>query len=408
MPSSRPWLAIATIFVACGSLSAQDQDRGAAWTRHVIDDSSRGADGVRLTDINGDGWPDFVTGWEEGGVIRAYLNPGPSAAKRRWPAVTVGRGGSPEDAVYADLDGDGAADVISCCEGQTRSLFVHWAPKEKTRWLDPSAWVTEPIPVTQGARSWMFCLPMQVDGRGGIDLVVGSKNRDAWIGWLEAPSEPHDLASWRWHPLCQAGWIMSLIALDVDGDGDQDIVASDRKGPGRGCFWLENPGPGPEQARPWRKHPVGAEDVEVMFLTLADLDRDGHLDLLTATRDRGLVFLRRQANRSDAWERYTIDLPPNTGTAKAVAVGDIDLDGHPDIIFTCEGAVGSKSGVVWMSYRGSVTDRTWTAHEVSGPEGTKYDLVELLDLDGDGDLDALTCEERENLGVIWYENPALR
>ena len=28
-----------------------------------------------------------------------------------------------------------------------------------------------------------------------------------------------------------------------------------------------------------------------------------------------------------------------------------------------------------------------------------------VDMDGDGDLDVLTCEERDNLGVIWYENP---
>ena len=27
------------------------------------------------------------------------------------------------------------------------------------------------------------------------------------------------------------------------------------------------------------------------------------------------------------------------------------------------------------------------------------------DLDGDGDPDAVTCEEVENLGVFWYENP---
>ena len=36
------------------------------WPRHVIDDSSVGADGVRLADVNGDGLPDITTGWEEG------------------------------------------------------------------------------------------------------------------------------------------------------------------------------------------------------------------------------------------------------------------------------------------------------------------------------------------------------
>jgi hypothetical protein len=43
--------------------------------------------------------------------------------------------------------------------------------------------------------------------------------------------------------------------------------------------------------------------------------------------------------------------------------------------------------------------------DVSGNVGVKFDLVELVDLDGDGDLDAITCEEVDNLGVFWFENP---
>src|SRR5688500_17383557 len=101
----------------------------AHWTRHTIDDSSRGADGVRLADFNADGLLDVVTGWEEGGVVRVYLNPGPPKAKSRWPSVNVGKVPSVEDAVAADLDQDGALDVISAAEGKTRSLFIHWGPK---------------------------------------------------------------------------------------------------------------------------------------------------------------------------------------------------------------------------------------------------------------------------------------
>src|SRR5688500_16108882 len=63
----------------------------AAWTRHTIDDSSRGADGVRLADANGDGLLDIVTGWEQGSVTRLYLNPGPAKAREKWPAVTIGK-----------------------------------------------------------------------------------------------------------------------------------------------------------------------------------------------------------------------------------------------------------------------------------------------------------------------------
>ena len=60
---------------------------------------------------------------------------------------------------------------------------------------------------------------------------------------------------------------------------------------------------------------------------------------------------------------------------------------------------------MWLSYRRSPLEPDWESHEISGPKGTKYDLVFPIDLDADGDLDVLTCEEAENLGVIWYENP---
>src|SRR5688572_25757840 len=99
---------IIPLLLAYGMLAASPslraQDRGAAWRRHVIDDSSRGADGVRTADVNGDRWPDLATGWEEGGVVRVYLHPGAARVRPAWPAVTVGAVGSPEDAAFADLD----------------------------------------------------------------------------------------------------------------------------------------------------------------------------------------------------------------------------------------------------------------------------------------------------------------
>ena len=111
-------LAACCVFmVLCAAAFAADEP-GLPWPRHVIDNTSRGADGVRLADVNGDGCQDIATGWEEGGVVRVYLNPGPAGAKMPWPAVEVGRVRSPEDAVFADVDGDGAVDVVSAYEGK--------------------------------------------------------------------------------------------------------------------------------------------------------------------------------------------------------------------------------------------------------------------------------------------------
>ncbi|MDB4394290.1 VCBS repeat-containing protein, partial [Rhodopirellula sp.] len=110
------------------------------WKRHTIDSSDRdagkrGADGVRLADVNGDGHVDITTGWEEGGAVVIYLNPGPSLATGRWPSVTVGSVKGVEDAVFADLDQDGRMDVVSCAEGKINNVFVHWAPKFKTKYV---------------------------------------------------------------------------------------------------------------------------------------------------------------------------------------------------------------------------------------------------------------------------------
>ena len=128
-------------FALCAVLpAAEPASRGKPWPRHVIDDSSRGADGVKLADLNGDGLVDITTGWEEGGITRVYLHPGRDAVRGRWPGVTVGKTPNVEDALFADLDGDGRMDVVSSCEGRTRTVFVHWAPKDPKRYLDPRAW----------------------------------------------------------------------------------------------------------------------------------------------------------------------------------------------------------------------------------------------------------------------------
>jgi hypothetical protein len=301
-----------------------------------------------------------------------------------------------------DLDGDGALDVVSCAEVGSERISVHWAPREPERYLEPTAWSTETLPPSEHRMLWMFCTPAQVDGRNGIDLIAGGKGKNAAIGWWEAPAKPRDLAAWKWHPLRTAGWVMSLVSEDMDGDAD--LLCSDRKGRATGCFWLEHPG-ADRAAGPWTEHSIGAQGREVMFVRPADVDGDGLRDVVAAVKPRELVFFRRRDRTGVSWEPSAIPLPGNTGTAKGVGVGDLDLDGRADLVFTCETADQGKSGVVGMLARVTGAERSWTAREISGADGVKHDLVELLDLDGDGDLDVLTCEEVRNLGVFWYENP---
>lgn len=391
------------------------------WARHTIDNSSRGADGVRLMDVNGDGHLDIATGWEEGGVIRAYINPGPSKTKDTWPAVTVGKVKSPEDAVFVDLDGDGAVDVVSACEGQTRQMFVHWAPKDPDQYLSADAWKTESLGRAGPWSMWMFAVPMDVDGLNGIDLVLGSKAKSfATVGWMISPKDPRDASAWRFSSMRPSGWIMSLMQHDIDGDGDSDILLSDRKGKNRGVGWIENPGVAALRAgENWPIHFIGAGDREVMFIDVNSPKQGGSVEILAAVKPTGIMRFTggdrktQQADvQSDRWNMSEMKLPADRiGTAKAVRRADLNLDGVDDLVFSCEQANGNKSGVVWLTEDddGDVRETngtTWKLREMSGPTGVKFDLLQLVDLDADGDLDVITCEERENLGVFWYENPS--
>lgn len=47
----------------------------------------------------------------------------------------------------------------------------------------------------------------------------------------------------------------------------------------------------------------------------------------------------------------------------------------------------------------------WVDHAISDARGRKFDRVEMLDVDGDGDLDVISCEEVHDFRVFWYENP---
>ena len=398
------------VLILLGSVG--NQSCFSQWKMHVIDNTSRGADGVRLADFNQDGLLDIVTGWEEGGVIRVYQNPGPRSVRDPWPRVTVGKVKSPEDAVFADLDGDGSLDVVSCCEGKTKTVFVHWAPKEKGKYMVDGAWETAPIPATEKVAAWMFSLAADFDGKNGIDLLVGSKGNNASVGWLESPKNPRNLKGWKFHRIEDAGWIMSLRKVEVMKR--MHFLVSDRKGPHRGVYFLSNDfGKGFDNVR-WKRTDVMKGSWEYMFLDYSkasqinDANRNSESQggvVTVATRNKKSIrFLMNK--RLEVAERFEIANPQDIPNGKAIVSGDIDLDGKVDLVFSANTqAFKNKKtvgGLHWLSGRSGFRD----TQPIASPKGKKYDRIELIDLDGDGDLDALTCEEAANLGVIWFENPA--
>ena len=369
------------------------------WSRHCIDSSRVGADGVRLADFNHDGHLDIVTGWEESGVVSLYLNPGPTKSKQTWPHCEIGKGRSPEDAVPFDIDGDGILEVISCHEGTLKQVLVHkFASVNKNATtglddnalLDPSNWSTTPVSQLDG-QMWMFATPIELnESRRGI--VIGSKGGQATLTLLIQPNIGEtNLDNWLQVKLRDCGWVMSIQNIDMDHDGDIDIVFSDRKSATRAVAWLEQPNKNAEHDL-WVEHRIGATDTEPLFIE-ATPNR-----ILVSTRKSNWIDFRKTEN--GIWEPTLFDNPRSVPFGKAIR-----MLGKNNIVLTANTAADrlkiDQPGI-WLRS----TEGDWKA--IGSKNECKFDRMELIDLDADGDLDILTCEERQQLGVVWYENPGIK
>lgn len=387
----------------------------AAWLRHTIDSTSQGADGVRISDVNGDHLPDMAAAWEEGGLVRVYLHPGHRQVRQPWPKVTVGKVQSPEDAVLVDLDQDGNWDVVSSCEGKTRTIFFHRAPKISSQYLDASRWRTQAIAVSKKRELWMFALPFPSARQDWIHLIAGSKGFSASISQITAPAHSPSSGQARIQRLYDAGWIMSLRKIDIDADGDYDILASDRKGKKSGVLWLENPaisappiqqaGKPAKESRQWKEHRIGASGEEVMFLDARQNLAANSIEIIVSAKPRQIFHFRAKQSTPLVWQTRQITIEGKVGRAKALRFADINNDNRLDVVASSECASAEEIGVFWFPLTALSLPSIRQIHNISGAEGTKFDRIETADLDGDGDLDIITCEERDNLGVIWYENP---
>ena len=142
-------------------------------------------------------------------------------------------------------------------------------------------WPAHPI-VTLDGVDWLDRVrlsDLSCDGR--LDLIVSEENgssRGAETYWVE---QPEDLSRdpWRPHLLTSQGSTNSLDVVDIDRDGDADIVTGEHKGKLRVIVW-ENVRCGVFQPRP-----IDHGKESHLGTKANDLDRDGDLDLFSVAWD---------------------------------------------------------------------------------------------------------------------------
>ncbi len=95
---------------------------------------------------------------------------------------------------------------------------------------------------------------------------------------------------------------------------------------------------------------------------------------------------------------FRVKFPSSNGNVKLVEVGDMNGDGVPDLVLSTNNDGTLKVALWWIDGADLVDGKILKIKSISDVHGAKYDKVELIDIDQDGDLDVLICEENHGEG----------
>ena len=158
-----------------------------------------------------------------------------------------------------------------------------------------------------------------------------------------------------------------------------------------------------------RSYHTGNLDIDQGYrpvsMRLADLDGDTDLDVALANDGN---YLAPKAtvliNRGDGTFAPPVFMPLGWET-QDLAVGDLDGDGDVDLLFGQSNSYGQGQRVSVMLNRGDATFEP----ESTFPCGSGPANVELADVDGDGDLDAITANNyfsENDVSVLYNDGSA--
>jgi hypothetical protein len=286
-----------------------------SWTKIIIDDNFDGATSVSAVDIDADLDIDIVGSAWQANEIALWINNGESPIG--WTKHTIKSGFNFAHEAYCyDLDQDDDIDILGA---SSEDHQIAWWRNDGG---DPIIWTEQII-----ANNFMGAKSARVadfDEDGLLDVVGTAFYDDEIIWWRNSGGEP---IIWEENIIIDNfDGAHRAEVCDMDFDGDMDIVGAAYFA--KEISWWRNNGGNPIS---WTKQTVTSNFNGACIGLPVDIDDDGDIDIIgTAQRGHDVAVFRNDNGEPIEWTKIVIATYFQGAWPGFVA--DIDNDGDIDIV----------------------------------------------------------------------------
>ena len=289
-------------------------------------------------DVNNDGWIDLIRFDQPGSVCMWYENP--KNKNSLWKGHMILTSAGIESPAFVDVDKDGRNDII--CNDTLKKQVV-WLKSPVAK--NDTTWQRFII-----SRDSVRATNRYTHGLGWGDIDKDGKN-DVIIksGWWQSPADVKQ-EDWQFHSADLGEDCANMYVLDVDQDGDEDVISSSAHNYG---LWWHEQKQDAQGNTIWQTHEISKLFSQSHALMLKDINSDGYPDLITGKRYRAhndgdpgafdaavLYWFEFIPGKNPRWVPHLID--DNSGIGLSFVVEDINNDKLPDII------ISNKKGVFFF------------------------------------------------------------